>query len=303
MQQAYRSVLDDGIRIVSVVSDNTDVFVLLVYFYWELNLKNEILMRSTGEDRTLIDIGTTVIRNMGIVPSLVAAHALSGCDTVAPYCGIGKLTVVKKLRDGAQLNAIGDISADIETATEQAMLFISDCYGYKTASMTDCRIQLWIQKTSKARKSAPPLKTLPPTDEAFTENVKRAILQIIIWYSTMEADPPDTDPTLYGWLKDIVNKVLVAVGLPDNVSTAPEAVLNMIKCGCSSTSPCSTKRCSCSSASVSCSIMCKCRGDPVVCHNGETKRADLAEPEQQVAIFALMTHEIGQNLEKRVFRE
>ena len=30
--------------------------------------------------------------------------------------------------------------------------------------------------------------------------------------------------SLYGWLKDIVNKVLVAVGLPDNVSTAPEAV-------------------------------------------------------------------------------
>ena len=65
-------------------------------------------MQSTGEDRTLIDIGTTVIRNMDIVPSLVAAHALSGCDTVAP-CGICKLTVVKKLRDGAQLNAIGNI--------------------------------------------------------------------------------------------------------------------------------------------------------------------------------------------------
>ena len=56
-------------------------------------------------------------------------------------CGIGKLTAAKKLRDGAQLNAIGDIIADIETATEQATLFINDCYGYKTTSMTDCRIQ------------------------------------------------------------------------------------------------------------------------------------------------------------------
>ena len=65
--------------------------------------------------------------------------------------------------------------------------------------MTDCSIQLWIQKASRVRKSALPLKTLPPTDEAFTENVKRAILQIIIWYSTMEADPPDIDPTLYGY--------------------------------------------------------------------------------------------------------
>ena len=84
VQQAYRSVLDDGTRIVWVVSDDTDVFVLLVYFYWKLNLKSKILMQSTGEDRTLIDIGTAVIRNMDIVPSLVATHALSGCDTVAP---------------------------------------------------------------------------------------------------------------------------------------------------------------------------------------------------------------------------
>ena len=164
-----------------------------------------------------------------------------------------------------------DTSADLATAVEQATLFISDCYGFQSNSMTDCRIQSWYQKTSKARKTAPLLQTLPPTDEAFKENVKRAILQIRQWYATMEPNPPDVN--LYGRLKDTVNRILVAVSLPEGVSPAPDEILNMLKCGCSSTSPCSTKRCSCSSAQVSCSILCKCRGDPDLCHNKETRHA------------------------------
>ena len=279
VQQAYRYILDNDTKIVTVISDDTDVFVLLVYFYWKLGLKRKVFLEATGGDHTLIDIGNTSFKNMDIVPNLVAAHALSGCDTASPYVGIGKLTIVKKLRQGVILDAVGDVAADISTAIDQATLLISDCYGFKSTSMTDCRIQSWIQKTSKARKSAPPLKELPPTDEAFQENVKRAVLQSMIWYSTMNSDPPDVDPTLFGWAKDMSNKILVAVTLPDNVSPAPEAILKLMKCGCSTTSPCNTKRCSCSSANVACAIMCKCRGDAAVFHNEETKRATLAEVE------------------------
>ena len=97
-------------------------------------------MQSTDDDRTLIDIGETVYANMYIVPSIIVAHALLGCDTVAPYHGIGKLTIVKRLRDGVQLHAAGNFSGTIESAIEQATLFSSDCYCFKSTSMTDCRI-------------------------------------------------------------------------------------------------------------------------------------------------------------------
>ena len=217
VQQAYGYIREHETNSVSIICDDTDVFVLLVYLYWKLDLKSTVILQSTGADRTLIDIGDTVVKNIDIVPRLVAAHALSGCDTAAPYHGIGKLTVVKKLREGALLDAVGDTSADLATAVEQATLFISDCYGFQSNSMTDCRIHSWYQKTSKARKTAPLLKTLPPTDEAFKENVKRAILQILQWYATMEPNPPTLDVTLYGWLKDTVNKILVAVSLPEGV--------------------------------------------------------------------------------------
>ena len=46
------------------------------------------------------------------------------------------------------------------------------------------------------------------------------------WYSTMETNLPNVDQTL----------ILVAVGLPDDISPPPESILDMIKCGCSGNS-------------------------------------------------------------------
>ena len=64
-------------------------------------------MESTNENRTFINIGDTVASNVDIVSYLVAVQALSGCDAAAPYHGIGKLTVVTKLREGALLDGFG----------------------------------------------------------------------------------------------------------------------------------------------------------------------------------------------------
>jgi len=42
-----------------------------------------------------IDIKGTVKKHAKIVKELLPAHAISGCDTVGAYHGIGKGTVVK----------------------------------------------------------------------------------------------------------------------------------------------------------------------------------------------------------------
>ena len=94
-----------------------------------------------------------------------------------------------------------------------------------------------------------------------------------MWYATLEPDPPDLDPTSFGWTRDESNKVL----LPTTVLVAPDRILNMVKCGCSSSTACSSKHCTCSSASVSCIMMCKCRGDTEICYNKENNRTILDE--------------------------
>lgn len=67
-----------------------------------------IYMQGISENRNVYDIKETVKVNESIMSSILSAHALSGCDTVAPYHGVGKRTVVKKLKDGARLKFIGD---------------------------------------------------------------------------------------------------------------------------------------------------------------------------------------------------
>ena len=61
---------------VSVISDDTEA-------YW-----NHLLKIVT------IGIKATAIEHRNIIPDLLAAHALSGCDTTACYFGIGKGTIV-----------------------------------------------------------------------------------------------------------------------------------------------------------------------------------------------------------------
>ena len=45
---------------------------------------------SPSRSRTANDINASVSVNFSIIPGLLAAHALTGCDTVASYYGISK---------------------------------------------------------------------------------------------------------------------------------------------------------------------------------------------------------------------
>ena len=189
VQQAYQKV-DHQVDIVSVICNDTDVLVLLPYFYWILDLSSTMYMQSTSTERDILHVRETVRSNEDIVHFLVAAHFLSGCNTVASYYGLGKMTVVKRLKHGKKLSLFGQLDSNIDDVVKEATLFISDCYGFQQESMTKCRIMSWYTKTSKTRKTAPLLQSLPPTDEYFKENVKRAYLQAMVWYATIEADPP-----------------------------------------------------------------------------------------------------------------
>lgn len=99
----------------------------------------------------------------------------------------------------------GQLNSNIDDVIKEATLFISDCYEFHQESMTKFRIMPWYTQKTKARKTAPPLQFLSLTDESFKKNVKRAHLQAIVWYATMEANPP-VDPTLYGWRRDELYK-------------------------------------------------------------------------------------------------
>ena len=74
---------------ISVTSDDTDVFILLVQFYHD-DGSNTLRTES-------IDIQAIAHLHKDIARQLLAAHTLSGCNIVAQLWGIGKTRVVTQV--------------------------------------------------------------------------------------------------------------------------------------------------------------------------------------------------------------
>ena len=112
--------------------------------------------------------------------------------------------------------------------------------------MSDVRVEVWSRKICKNITSAPELKSLPPTSEAFRENVNRAHIQAAIWKSCLQQpDPSPFDATQYHWVRDEANKRVIPLTLPSDVQLAPPEILGLLRCGCTSDKPCHTARCGC----------------------------------------------------------
>ena len=139
-------------------------------------------MESPRKERVVVDIKSTLANHTQVVEHLLPAHAISGCDTVASYYGLGKCSVIKALKAGYDLSAIGNVESPFQQVFDQATAFISACYGISDSTdMSQTRLLIWGKKNGKGHMSAPNLAALPPTKEAFIENVKRAHFQVYLW--------------------------------------------------------------------------------------------------------------------------
>ena len=184
-----------GAANVLVVADDTDVFVLLCHVVFNGDITGHVMMVSPIRGRTVIDIrvNESVAKNRAIMGELLAAHGLTGSDTVAKYHGIGKGVALKVLRsETLSLSKVGDMTLSVEEALEQSTSFMLSYYGHpECSSLTDARQKIWSRKVSRSIGAAPKLQRLPHTNEAFTENVARAHLQVPIWKQALELNPPN----------------------------------------------------------------------------------------------------------------
>ena len=78
----------------------------------------------------VIDVNQVVQKHHKIMPNLLAAHALTGCDTVSCFSGIGKATVYKKLESFDDHIKLGDLSACLDEVTESCMGFVASLNGH-----------------------------------------------------------------------------------------------------------------------------------------------------------------------------
>ena len=97
-------------------------------FYHQFAMPCIIIMQPSSFGQPAIDI-TSFVKNLDIVQFLLGVHALSGCASVAKLHGIGKATVLKKLKGGHTLQQLGNLEASEHTVVAEATRFIWACYG------------------------------------------------------------------------------------------------------------------------------------------------------------------------------
>jgi hypothetical protein len=97
----------------------------------------------------------------------------------------------------------------------------------------------------KTRTKAPNLMSLQSSREAFKENIKWAHIQIGIWILAIDSEPSALDPAEYGWERDEYTRCMIPLTLLPNLVVVPPEVLDMIKIGSTTDTPCLTPMCGC----------------------------------------------------------
>jgi len=124
------------------VANDTNVFLFLLYYCNRGDITCKVLMTSHIEGKSFLDIKASVETHKQVIPGLLAAHALTGCDTVPSPHGIGKMTALKVLRSQkCGLNQVGLVQHGQPltiAAKKQSLAFVLACYGQESCrSLTE----------------------------------------------------------------------------------------------------------------------------------------------------------------------
>lgn len=137
-----------GHRVVRVLSDDTDVFVLLVYWTFKAELNCKVQLQRW--DGTLLDINATCAVLGEKCLQLLGVHAITGCDTTSFLYGKGKLGAVKTLLDSNFIGLANVLGEELATKTElmeAVSPFVTALYGQpQGTSMESARFALYTSK-------------------------------------------------------------------------------------------------------------------------------------------------------------
>ena len=193
--------------------------------------------------------------------SLPSIHALTGCDTVSSFFGIGKKTAFSTARTigHSELPCLQALE-DYESVAVSRQ-FVVALYDPKKKmkgshnSLNELRFHL-------AAKRSVSIAKLPPCEASFKQHVRRASWQTKTWTTAHIPKPDNSEPSSNGWLSK--NGALTPLYFEG--PTALDKLKDFF-CGCMGKNTCEDEeKCPCHQDSVACSQICRCEGDEK-CHN------------------------------------
>ena len=263
---------NSGKTVIRVLSDDTDVFVLLVYWVCRKELECKVQMERW--DGTVLNINATCDKLGAKCLQLLGMHAFSGCDTTSYPYAKGKIGALNTLLAGdfpGLVDLLGEVGTARTDLMEAAKTIFVALYGQQPGvSMESAPFMMFTMK-----KKSPKIQALPPTSSNLLLHVLRSHLQVVPWKAADQQAPPDeaADITRFGW--DILHGVPVPVLAHGDL--APPQLSDVISCQCRvQGKKCSTDACGCHKEHISCTAYCNCSGEEGCC-NQYTKREEFQE--------------------------
>ena len=88
----------DGRQVVRILTDDSDIFVLLVFWTWRYGSQDKLVVQMEKWNGVVLDIDATCASlGQALCSQLLGAHAFSGCDTVLFPFGKGKISKDRQL--------------------------------------------------------------------------------------------------------------------------------------------------------------------------------------------------------------
>lgn len=235
-----------------VAARDTDIAILLLAHFHEMQCEKLWLKAGTSKAPMYIPIHEVVVTlglEQPVLETILAFHAITGCDTVSYLLGHSKKTSWDAfLQHHRLLNELGKSETLSEEGVQMAEAFICRVYKVPYDCCDKGRVHLFCK--CKAPES------LPPTSDAARLHIRRANYQTLLWRQANIPIPALPSPTESGW-KDVDGKLKpVLTSLPP----VPKACREIVFCGCRK--GCATKICSCRKADLPCTSACRCSDGP-----------------------------------------
>lgn len=242
--------LHANVESVVVASRDTDVLALLVAHFDDMPCTKLWMKAGTSKKQKYIPVHEIrLILTHDQVVSLLAFHAITGCDSVSQIAGHTKKTAWMVFKtDYNLLNGLGENPLTTDSC-KNAEKFICKLYNLQNDINTcdQARVKLF----SKGR----PQESLPPTSDAVYLHIKRAHYQTTVWKQANQPIQELPRATDMGWT--MINGILIPQLM--TLPPIPEACKEIVSCGCKK--GCSTLRCSCRKAKLPCTAACSCADD------------------------------------------
>ncbi|KAG1665862.1 hypothetical protein GQR58_019139 [Nymphon striatum] len=209
--------------------------------------------------------GSLISKNRAAAKRRIYFHAFTWCMHLQAqtgeenFPGITKRKWMKlflELDDSDEiLDALSYLGESLEDPNGEVIealeKFVCRAYSPKTKCISLKKLRWELFRTGKESEK------LPPTKSSFIPHIRRSNYQSYIWKSCKLPEMSISSPVGHGW-DDKDTSIMPIMCLK---SPAPQALLELVKCGCKG--KCDKRQCSCVRNNIHCTPTCLC-GD---CHN------------------------------------